>query len=175
MTEETLENMRMTQGKQLRYADMLRFSGGGEGALAPDPTYGPNSLIPGGVSPAIRLDLLDNAFEISQLGCSSADYNRTPTVPFESSSRIQLNSAAVLLSIDFSAASSGNPGFSVNQQVVDAPLLSLVPALLNLQRRRARIKHNRRINRRSQIKHGLTLRELLRYASEGCSTPGSIN
>ena len=165
----------MTHGKQLRDADMLRFSGGGEGALAPDPTFGPNSLIPGGVSPATRLDLLDNAFEISQLGCSSADYNRTPTVPFESSSRIQLNSAAVLLSIDFSAASSGNPGFSVNQQVVDAPALSLIPALLNLQRRRARIKHNRRINRRSQVRHGLTLRELLRYASEGCSTPGSIN
>jgi len=42
-------------------------------------------------------------------------------------------------------------------------------------RRRARIKRNRRINRRSQIKHGLTLRELLRYASDGCSIPGAIN
>ena len=167
--------MRMTHGKQLRYADMRRFSGGGEGALAPGDSYGRNSLMPGGVSPATRLDLLDSALEISQLDCSSAGYNRTTTVPFESSSRIQLNGAEVLLSIDFSPASSGNPGFSVNQQVVDAPALSLIPTLLNLQRRRARIKHNRRINRRSQIKQGLTLRELLRYASAGCSTPGSIN
>ena len=165
----------MTQGKQPRYADMFRFSGGGEGALAPDPTFGPNGLIPGVVSPATRLDLVDSALEISQLGCSSAGYNRTTTVPFERSTRIQLNSAAVLVGINFSPAPSAAPGFGINQQVVDAPALSLVPALLNLQRRRARIKHNRRINRRSRIKHGLTLRELLRYASEGCSTPGSIN
>ena len=165
----------MTQEKQLRYADMFRFSGGGKGALAPNPTFGPNSLIPGVVSLASRLDLVDSALEISQLVCSSTGYNRTATVPFERSSRIQLNRAKVLLSIDFSPAPSADPGFGIKQQVVDAPTLSLVPALLNLQKRRARIKHNRRINRRSQIKHGLTLRELLRYASTGCSTPGSIN
>jgi hypothetical protein len=165
----------MTQGKHPRYADMLRFSGGGEGALAPDPTFGPNGLIPGVVSPAARLDLVDSALEISQLGCSLAGYNRPTTVPLERSSRIQLNSAAVLVSTNFSPAPSADPGFGINQQVVDAPALSLVPALLNLQRRRARIKHNRRINRRSQIKPGLTLRELLRYASTGCSMPGSIN
>jgi hypothetical protein len=165
----------MTQGKELRDADMLRFSGGGEGALAPDARFGTNSLMTGVVSPATRLDLLDNALEMSQLGCSLAGYNRTITVPFESSSRIQLNSAALLFSINFSPAPSADPGFGIKQQVVDAPALSLVPALLNLQRRRARVKHNRRINRRSQIKHGLTLRELLRYASAGCSVPGSIN
>src|SRR5438552_11214132 len=101
----------MTQEKQFRDADMLRFSGGGEGALAPDSTYGPKSLMPGMVSPANRLDLFDSALEASQLDFSSAAYDRTTTVLFESSSRIQLNSAAVLLSIDFIAASSGNPGF----------------------------------------------------------------
>ncbi len=37
----------MTEGKQLRDADMLRFSGGGEGALAPDTRFGPNSLVDG--------------------------------------------------------------------------------------------------------------------------------
>ena len=165
----------MPQGKKLRYADMIRFSGGGEGALAPGESYGPNRLMPGVVSPAIRLDHLDNALATSQPGCSWADYNRTATVPFESSSRIQLNSAALLFSINFSPVISADSGFGIKRQVVDAPALSLIPALLNLQRRRARIKHNRRINRRSQIKHGLTLRELLRYASAGCSTPGSIN
>ena len=106
---------------------MLRFSGGGEGALAPDNSFGPNSLMLGVVSPANRPDPLESALENSQLDSSSAGYNRTRTVPFESSSRIQLNSAAVLLSIDFSAASSGEPGFSVNQQVVDAPASTLVP------------------------------------------------
>jgi len=171
----------MPQGKKLRNADMIRFSGGGEGALAPGESYGPNRLMPGVVSPAIRLDHLDNALATSQPACSWADYDRVETVPFESSSRIQLNSAAVLVGINFSPAPSAAPGFGINQQVVDAPevvdapALSLVPALLNLQRRRARIKHNRRINRRSQVRHGLTLRELLRYASNGCSTPGSIN
>ena len=165
----------MTYGKQLRHADMLRFSGGGEGALAPDPTFGPNSLMPVVVSPPTGLHLLDSAMEVSQLGCSSAGYNRTRTVPFESSSRIQLSSAAVLLSIDFSPTPSADPGFSIDQQVVDAPASTLIPALLNLETRRARIRRNRRINRRSQITRGLTLRELLRYASAGCSTPGSIN
>ncbi len=165
----------MPQGKKLRYADMIRFSGGGDGALAPGESYGPNRLMPGVVSPATRLDHLDNALATSQPGCSWADYNRTTTVPFESSGRIRLNSAAVLLSIDFSPAPTAAPGFGINQQVIDAPALSLVPALLNLQRRRARIKHNRRINRRSQVRHGLTLRDLLRYASAGCSMPGSIN
>ncbi len=165
----------MTHEKQFRDADMLRFSGGGEGALAPDSTFEPKSFMPGMVSPANRLDLLDSALEASQLDFSSAGYDRKTTVLFESTSRIQMNSAAVLLRIDFSAASSGNPGFSVNQQADGAPASTLVPALLNLQRRSARIKHNRHINCRSQIKHGLTLRELLRYASAGCSTPGSTN
>ena len=165
----------MPQGKKLRYANMIRFSGGGEGALAPGESYGPNRLMPGVASPATRLDHLDIALATSQPACSWADYNRVATVPFESSSRIQLNSAAVLVGINFSPARSAAPGFGINQQVVDAPALSLVPALLNLQRRRARTKHNRRINRRSQVRHGLTLRELLRYASNGCSTPGSIN
>jgi hypothetical protein len=165
----------MTDGKQLRYADMLRFSGGGEGALAPDSSFGPNSLMPGVVSPANRLDLPNRPLEISHLGYSLADDNRTTTAPLESFSRVQLNGAEVLLSIDFGAASSGNTGFSVNQHVVGTPDSTLVPALLNLQRRRARIKHNRRINRRAQIKQGLTLRELLRYGSTGCSMPGSIN
>lgn len=165
----------MTYGKQLRYADMSRFFGGGEGALAPCDRFTPNSPMTGVVSPAARLDLLERVLEISQLGCSSADYNRTRTVPFESSSRIQLNSAAILLSIDFSRIPGADPGFIINQPVVYEPASTLVPALLNLQRRRASIKHKRRINRPLQIKHGLTLRELLRYAFAGCSTPGSIN
>ena len=165
----------MTHGKQLGCADMLRFSGGGEGALAPDPTFGPNSLMLDVVSHATRLDLLDSAMETSQLGCSMAGYNRTTTVPFESFSRIQLNSAAILVSINFSPTPGADPGISINQQVVDAPASTLVSVLLNLQKRRARISYNRRINRRSQIMRGLILRELLRYEWAGCSIPGSIN
>src|SRR5712691_4100552 len=132
--------MRMTDGKQLRHADMLRLFGAGEGALAPDTSFGPNSLMLDMVSPATRLDLVDSAMETSQLGCSTAGYNRTTTVPFESFSRIQLNSAAILVSINFSPTPSADPGFSVNQQVVDAPASTLVSVLLNLQKRRARIK-----------------------------------
>ena len=64
----------MPQGKKLRYADMIRFSGGGEGALALGESYGPNSLMPGVVSPATRLDHLDNALATSQPSCS----NRPP-------------------------------------------------------------------------------------------------
>jgi hypothetical protein len=101
----------MTYAKQLRFGDMLRF---GEGVLALDTSFGTNSLMLGVVSPATRLDLLDSALEISQLGCSSAGYNRTATVPFESSSRIQLNSAAFLVSTNFSPTASANPGFSIN-------------------------------------------------------------
>lgn len=160
----------MSDEKQLRYADMLRFFGDGEGVLAPGDSLGPRV-----VSPATRLDLLDRALEISQLGCASAGYNRTATVPFESSSRIQSKSAAFLVSLNFSPTRGADPGLVINQQVVDAPAVTLVSVLLNLQKRRARISYNRRINRRSQIMRGLILRELLRYALAGCSTPGSIN
>ena len=164
----------MTDGKQLRNVDMIRFSGGGEGALARDANFGPNSLLLDVVSRATELDLLDRALA-SQLGCSLAGYNRTTPVPFERSSRIQSNSAAVLLSINFSPTPSADPGFSINQQVVDAPASSLLSVLLTLQKRRARISYNRRINRRSRIMRGLILRELLRYEWAGCSIPGSIN
>lgn len=165
----------MTYVKQLRNGDMLRFFGDGEGVLAPGDSFGPNSLMPGVVSLATRLDLIDSASEISQLGYASARYNRTANVLFESSSRIQSNSAAFLVSTNFSPTASANPGFSINQEVVDATASTLVSLLLNLQTRRAFIRYNRRINRRSRIMRGLTLRELLRYASAGCSTPGSIN
>ena len=165
----------MTDGKQLRNVDMIRFSGGGEGALAPDTNFGPNSLLLDVVSRATELDLLDRALEASQLGCSLAGYNRTTPVPFERSSRIQSNNAAVLLSINFSPTPSADPGFSINQQVVDAPASSLLSVLLTLQKRRARISYTRRINRRSRIMRGIILRELLRYEWAGCSIPGSIN
>ena len=60
----------MPQGKKLRYADMILFSGGVEGALAAETSFG--SLMSGVVSPATRLDHFDNALATSQPGCCHA-------------------------------------------------------------------------------------------------------
>lgn len=120
-------------------------------------------------------------------------YNRTTTVPLDHSSRLQLNSAAFLISATFRPTSNANLAFSFNQQVIEAPASTFTPFLLKLQTRTAVIKYDQRFNRRwtnnvearlllsreantdAPMNRGLVLREQLRYAWNGGAITGFVN
>jgi hypothetical protein len=122
-----------------------------------------------------------------------AGYNRTTSVPFNGAGRLQLNSTAFLVSANFRPTANANLGFSINQQVIDAPASTLSPFLLKLQTRTAVIKYDQRFNRRwtnslearlllsreanteAQMNRGLVLREQLRYAWRRGSITGFVN
>jgi hypothetical protein len=124
---------------------------------------------------------------------ASAGYNRTTTVPLEGSSRVQLNSTGLLVSTNFRPTLSANLGFSIDQQVIDAPASTLGAFLFNLQTRTAVVKYDQRIASHwannlearlvlsreaktdAQINHGLILREQLRLGWVGGSITGFVN
>jgi hypothetical protein len=124
---------------------------------------------------------------------AAVSYSRTTTVPLESSSRLQLNSTGFLVSTNFRPTRNINLGFSLNQQVINAPTSARAPFLLNLQTRTAVIKYDQRFNRQwanstevrlilsreantdEQMSHGLILHEQLRYAWASGSITGFVN